>query len=505
MREQASWAPRSGLTPPDPRAPLVLSVPASGGPRIVALNEAAERAGLALGDRTADARARVNDLQIHLADPQADDAALRRLALWSTRYTPAVALWGEAEGADGLFLDVTGATHLFGGETPLLADLAERLRRFGLPARLALAGTYGASWACARFGRTSITPVPAGQETEALRDLPIEALRLPEPVRIRLRRLGFKRIRDVMGQPRAPLATRFGEILMRRLDQALGHTPESVPLFAEPPVYRATRQLLEPIGTQDAIVMVATQLMEDLRPSLERDGVGARSLHLGLHRVDGEVVGIGIEVAIPTRDPIHVGRLTRLKLDHLGATVDAGHGFEALHLHVLVAEPVRADQLVLSPSAESERSERLATLMDVLRQRFGTRSVRRLWLRESHIPERAVSVRLDEDGPPVWPQASDPPPRPVLLLVPAEPAETLALGPDASPLRFRWRGLLHDVAHAEGPERIAPEWWRRRVGDLTRDYYVVEDRTGRRFWMFREGLPDQEPVEPRWFVHGLFA
>jgi protein ImuB len=62
---------------------------------------------------------------------------------------------------------------------------------------------------------------------------------------------------------------------------------------------------------------------------------------------------------------------------------------------------------------------------------------------------------------------------------------------------------MHGIAHAQGPERIAGEWWRERRP--TRDYYIVEDEAGRRFWLYREGLHGRETSAPRWFVHGLFA
>ncbi|HEV2559127.1 MAG TPA: DNA polymerase Y family protein [Microvirga sp.] len=500
LRDQQA---RGSSAPVDDATPLVLAVDAAGGPCIAALNEAAERAGLSSRGRIADARALVSGLQIRPADPAADDAALRRLALWAMRYTPTVALWSEPEGADGLFLDVTGGTHLFGGERALLGDLGARLQRFGLSARLALAGTPGAAWALARFGARRATLVPAGGEGEAVSPLPVEALRLPEDVAIRLRRLGFKRVADLMHEPRAPLTTRFGRILVRRLDEAFGRVPEAIVPLSPPPAYSAARPLLEPIGTQAAIVAVTMDLMADLLPALERDGVGARDLRLTLHRVDGETATVDLGLAVPTRSPAHVGRLMQLKLESPDGAPDAGHGFELLRLDVTAAEPVATRQLVLAPSPESGAAARFAGLIDALRQRFGEASVRHLRPRESHIPERAVRSLAYEAGWPAWPEEG-PALRPLLILSPPEPADTLLPDRDEPPQRFRWRGILHHVAHAEGPERIAPEWWRGRIGEVTRDYYLVEDRAGLRLWMFRAGRPAL-PAPPRWFVHGLFA
>ncbi len=188
----------------------MLAITAAGGPRIAALNEAAEAAGLMLGEPLADARAKAGNVQTRAIDAAADDAALRRLALWATRYTPTASPWGEENGADGFFLDIEGAAHLFGGEEKLMADLSFRLEKnFGLPARLAVADTPGTAWALSRFHSAPSPVLPSGQEAAALAPLPIEALRLsPETCRT-LRRLGFKSVGTMLDKPRAPFAARF--------------------------------------------------------------------------------------------------------------------------------------------------------------------------------------------------------------------------------------------------------------------------------------------------------
>src|SRR5258705_932420 len=196
----AAQSRTSTPAPVDPDLPFVLTVEAAGGPRIAAMNEAAYAEGLAVHDLLADARAKVTTLQVRPADPAADDFALRRLALWATRYTPTVSPWGEQNGADGFFLDVAGAAHLFGGEETLLADLISRLDRFGLPARLAIADTAGTAWALARFHPDDVAILPSGQEAEALAPLPVAALRGSPDTSATLRRPGFKRIRAPLGK-----------------------------------------------------------------------------------------------------------------------------------------------------------------------------------------------------------------------------------------------------------------------------------------------------------------
>jgi protein ImuB len=508
FRALAAQAKHPSGKPVDPDRPFVLTVVAAGGPRIADLNTAAEAAGLTTGDLLADARAKAEFLQVRDADPAADDAALRRLALWATRYTPTASPWNEDNGADGFFLDITGAAHLFGGEEKLLADLAARLRKnFGLPARLAVADTPGAAWALSRFHKTPSFVLPCGQEAATLTPLPIAALRLAPETRATLRRLGFKTIGSLLDKPRAPFAARFPTELLRRVDQALGRIDEPLVPVIAPPVYHSLRYLIEPIFTHDAIIAHANRLMQTLVHVLTRDDVGARALRLCLYNVDGAVETIDIGLTLPTRDVAHVARLIELKLEALAATCDAGFGFEAIGLAVSCAEPMPARQTELtSASEDGDRTERCANLIDALRQRLGPHSVRHFEPVASHLPERAEVLPTIDGEAPAWRPEPEQKPRPLLLLPHAEPAEDVtALVPDGPPRRFSWRGVTYDVTGAQGPERIGAEWWRHREPKPTRDYYLVEDSTGHRFWLFREGLYGRETTAASWFVHGLFA
>ena len=497
----------------DPDLPFVLAVTATGGPRIAALNEAAEAAGLALGEPLADARAKAEFLQVSTVDAAADDAALGRLALWATRYTPTASPWGEDNGADGFFLDIAGAAHLFGGEERLLADLSARLEKgFGLPARLAVADTPGAAWALAHFHSVPCPVLPSGQEAQALAPLPIDALRLSPETRTTLRRLGLKSVGMLLDRPRAPFAARFPAELLRRLDQALGRIDEPLVPIVAPPVYHTLRYLLEPIVTQEAIVALATRLMRTLVHVLTRDDVGARALRLSLYRVNGAVETIDIALTLPTRNVSHIARMIDLKLEALAATEDAGFGFEAVGLAVTNAEtiPTRQTELIAENAADADRAERCAVLVDTLRQRLGPQNVRRFEPVASHIPELAeVLLPVSREALAPWPEPEQKT-RPLLLLPRAEPAEdVMAIIPEGPPRRFRWRGVTYEVAGSQGPERIGAEWWRQPDGHSsprpTRDYYLVEDADGHRFWLYREGLYGRETNAARWFVQGLFA
>jgi len=475
-----------------------------GGVRLVAVNGAARRCGLTAGELLANARSKTGDLQVRDADPAADCAALRKLGFWCLRYTPTVMVWDGASGADGLFLDIAGTAHLFGGEAVLLADLAGRLRAFGLIPRLAVAGTAGAAWAVARFGERECAIVPSGGEEKALRDLPLAGLRLSAQTQLLLRRLGFRRIGDLMRQPRAPLAARFGGDLLLRLDQALGRAPEPLSPLVSPPAYRAHVLFAEPIGSEAHVIEGARRLLVELSEDLARNGAGARQLRLLLFRLDGKVLSLTVGLAAPSRDVAHMTGLIALRLDRLPNWLEADCGFDAMSLHVLLAEPMAERQALFVVDDEAAADLGLARLIDRLEQRLGRAAVRRLHPRQSHIPERAVVLKPAGDALPDWTAVRPVGARPLLLLPRPEATEVVALVPEGPPRQFRWRGVLHHVADAEGPERIAPEWWRRGEGEPERDYYVVEDMAGRRFWLYRAGRYGAG-VTPSWFVHGVFA
>jgi protein ImuB len=535
----------------------VLVAPGKGGQRIVSLNRAAHDGGLSLGELLSNARSKVRDLQVCNAEPAADEAALQKLAQWAMQYSPVVAVWDEASGGDGLFLDITGGAHLFGGEERLLADLQQRLRSFGLCPRLTIAGTAGAAWALARHGKRDRMIVPSGTERAAIENLPLSALRLPAETLTVLRRLGLRRSGELIDQPRAPFGVRFDHRLLSRLDQALGRTPEPLVPVVPPPVYRAQAHFLEPILDQEQVLAAATRLLEALMQDLARDAAGARLLRLLLFKLDGETVSVDLGLAAPSRDAQHIAQLIGLRLHRLRCEFATDFGFEAAAVHVLTAEDMAEQQNSLAIAAHTAGAEELACLIDRLQQRLGAGAVRQLIALQSHIPERAVqkikgfdlqqtraTAECTRTSSPILPQtrgrphssqhagfasstrqggrdasssnrakdthslpwaANMPPgPRPFMLLPCPEVADVVALVPEGPPRQFRWRGALHHVVDASGPERIAPEWWR-RTGEATRDYYMVEDTAGRCFWLFRAGLYDRETEAPQWFVHGVFA
>jgi protein ImuB len=480
---------------------MVVVASVSGGWRILAIDARAKALGVVPDELLADVRARIGTLDIREADPGADREALTKLAHWAACFSPYIAPWKQETDSTeyGLTLDIEGCAHLFGGEDGLARRLRERLQRFGLTARVAIASTIGAAHALSRFGAQEIAIVPAGEEGGALAPLPVSALRIAKAQAASLHRLGLKRIGDVAHLARAPLAQRFGAGFVERLDQALGRMPEPfsplLPLIA----YRAQAVLAEPICTQDHILVLVRRLADDLTPALLRDGKGARALRLTLYRVDGATKEISLQMAAASRDGAHIVQLFSLRLDALAEEYDAGFGFEAARLDVTAWDALPAAQEAL---VAERKDDRFSLLVDRLGSRLGLENLVRLRPEDTHIPERAVVFAPARDAPD-WSDVECPS-RPLLMLPAAEPAEVTALLPEGPPRQFRWRGVRYAVAHAEGPERLRPEWWRRQARPRTRDYYTVEDEAGHRFWLYREERMDAE-ITPRWFVHGVFA
>jgi protein ImuB len=484
----------------DPR-PLVVAGRRGNGERLVAIDAAAERCGLRAGLALAEARAMIPDINVFAEDPQADADLLERMADWFERYTPLVAV----NPSDGLLLDIGGCTHLFGGEQKLADDLATRMASFGFTNRVAVAGTLGAAWALARHSAVIIAPDP---EREALLPLPLAALRLPSDTVAALARVGLKRIGDISGLARAPLAARFGPELLRQLDRALGFEDEPlVPRLAVAP-YVAEQRFAEPVTQEAHVLHVIGRLARRLAAMLERRGEGARSIALTLFRADGEVRRIATGTSRPSRDPAHIRALFIERLASLADPIDPGFGFDLVRLAVSVVAPLPPEQVGF---ADEEGDADLGLLVDRLSARLGRHRVLRHVACDSHIPERAavlVPAQSDPAGA-EWAafrefRASvNLAPRPLRLLARPEPIEVLAMVPDGAPVRFHWRRLFHEVATAEGPERIENLWWADDEG-LARDYFRVEDREGRRFWLYRAGLY-REMAGPRWFLHGFFA
>jgi protein ImuB len=486
--------------------PLALIGETAHGPRIAATNAAGLEAGARAGMMLADARALCPELTVAPADPAGDLAFLEKLALWAQRWGP----WSALDPPDGLIVDVTGVTHLFGGEELLLKDARTAFSCRKLAVGLAIAPTAGAAWALAHYGaahdHSGGAILRVGDDIAGrLAELPAAALRLNDETLLVLRRLGLKRLGDLHGVTREALVRRFRNRRsavsnpLIRMDQLLGCVPEPLLPVLAVEASLVQRRLMEPIRHRQLLDQVVVDLAEDMGRLLEGKALGARRLELGLWKVDGDVVVRRLELAAPSRDPGHIAGLFTHKLDD----VDAGFGIEFIRLRASWSEGLMRAQGDFEVADEVHGTS-LAACIDRLSVRLGSGAVRRPVPHASHVPERAQAWQAPLDPEKTSQAEFEFHERPLKLLDRSEVITVLYATQDGLPHRFRWRGEVHEIARAEGPERIAPEWWRERSSTRLRDYYRIEDGEGRRYWIYRDGIiGDGRGGAPAWFLQGL--
>ncbi len=536
---------------------LVLVTSGGRGIEITAVNAKAAAQGLWVGQGLADARALLPGLVSLQAEPKADAAALKALAQWCGRYGPQRNVHGDC----GIWIDVTGVAHLYGGETGLLADAVRRLRGFGLTVQAGLADTPSAAYALARFaaGRgvdaRRFAIIEKGCLRSELANFPVEALRLDSDAVLLLKRLGLKRIGQLYDIPRASLQRRFNEThfgrgksarssngkasgargkvnkgalaasVVLRLDQALGEITEPLKPLAEPSVLKVRQSWTDPLISSEGIAAEVGVLTSRLVEQLSCQGLGCRHVRLSLYRADGTAAIVEAGTSMACRDGDHLMGLLSEKF----SAIDAGFGIDIAELDAVLAEPLEETQqrLGVGEGNGAEETRALTRLVDRLVNRLGRTKVQMLESCASHVPERAQRLnparelvggqgsnfhRCDEGEKSQSPK----PPRPFLLLSPPEPISVCEDRCGSKPASFVWRRVRNSIVRCEGPERIAPEWWRdigRPDGREApmRDYYRVEVQGGARFWIFHELPVDGEASEVescgggRWLMHGLYG
>ena len=436
------------------------------------------------------------------ADLAGDRKMLERLTLWTQRWGP----WSMVDSADAMLLDVTGASHLRGGPKAVLCEIAQHCERRGFRARPAMAATAGAAWALSHYGDL-YSIADHDDPLLSLGPLPVAALRLEPAISTLLRRLGLKRIGDLQRVPRQNLARRFRDHRnpqtnpLIRLDQMLGKVPEPmIPIHREDPP-RVSRRLLEPILHRSLLDQIMRDLAHDMVGELEAKRLGTRRLELRAYRIDGEVEVRHLELAEAVRDASHICRLFASKLDD----VQAGFGIDQVDMISTWVQPLSLSQPDLHDGPQVQGSS-LPQMLDRICARLGADAFKRPVAKGSHIPER--SFRFASAAAVAGPEQAEMQfyLRPLKLLEPAERIAVVYATPEGMPRRFRWRGQNHSVARSEGPERIAPEWWKERSRVRLRDYYRIEDETGRRYWIYRDGVAgDGRGGAPDWYLHGMFA
>jgi protein ImuB len=490
---------------PDDDHPCVVVGRLNNALQIIALNDAAARFGLEPGLPLANARAICPEVRVFDADGAADAALLEAVADWCDRFTPLVAL----DPPHGLLLDISGCAHLFGGEAAMLRTLCASLARQGFVVNAAIAGTAACARAMTRAVRGCI--VAAGGEATAVGPLPVFALGAEDAITRGLRRAGLKTIGDVAARPPHEITARFGAAFTSLLLQVLGRADAPISPRKPPPDFMVEQRFAEPVATDAVIATTLAGLARMLVATMARQGKGARHLQASFFRSDGAVRVLAVEAGRPVTRADVVMRLFRERLDALADPLDPGFGFDLIRLSAGHAEIVVQEQRDLD--AARRDNDEVAALVDRLAARLGGDRVVVHLPRDTHVPERAAMTMpaqqmLAAAAMAAWPARTvcEPPLRPLRLFARPEPIDVpLATVPDGPPRHFIWRRAIHEVARAEGPERIAMAWWRHEADTPTRDYFRIEDDEGLRFWIYREGLYDDARAPPRWFVHGVFA
>lgn len=472
--------------------PFVLSISDHGRMRISAISAVAKAKGIEQGMVVADARVILPTLKVIDDDAHLAEKLLKNLSGWCNRFTPITAI----DFPDGLILDITGCAHLWGGEEAYLKDVLNKLKNFGYHVRAAIADTLAAARAISRYGKIKAIIKP-GEQAEALRLLPPAALALEAATLERLYKMGFYNIGSFISMERSALRRRFGQSFLQRLDQALGNEEEIIDPFIPVELYEERLPCLEPIKTAAGIKIALERLLEKLCKRLQQEGKGIRSVTFKGYRMDGKTEEITISTNHPSVNTAHLFKLFEIKI----AEIEPAFGIELFMLSATKVQELSPVQQTFWTANSSMESKELAQLLDRFESKFGKDIVHRYFPAEHHMPERSLKAAgsLDEKPTIRWRTEKM---RPVHLLKKPQPILVTAPIPDYPPMNFKYKGILHKVKKADGPERIEPEWWLET--SLHRDYYVVEDEDGKRYWLFRAGHYD-EKNKPGWFIHGFFA
>lgn len=472
--------------------PFVLTALVHGRKVITAVSPLAKVQGICKGMVLADAKAIHSSLEAFDDKPKLARQLLQRIAEWCIRFTPVSAI----DPPEGIILDASGCTHLWGCDEAYIADIKKRLAARGYTIRIAIADTVGAAWAVARFSKEGFV-VEEGKHLAALITLPTAALRLDATVLERLHKLGLRQIADFINMPRPALRRRFGQSLLTKMDQASGEAEEIIsPVYPVEP-YQERLPCLEPIVTLTGIEIALQRLLESLCKRLRKEGKGLRAAYFRGYRLDGGAQGIEIETSRASQNETHLFQLCSLKL----STIEPAAGIELFVLEATSVEDTAPVQEGLWQTAGGLNDVRVAELIDRLGNRIGSQNIYRFLPAEHWWPERSVkrTASLTEQSTTAWRKDR---PRPMQLLPIPERIDVTAPVPDYPPMNFRYRGKLHKVVKADGPERIEQEWWIQE--EEHRDYYAVEDEEGCRYWLFRSGHYDAEKNN-QWFLHGFFA
>lgn len=502
--------------PESQKQPVALFERSQHGSHLRVCSVEANTLGARGGMSVSDAKATVPQLQLHELNLAECQAALEELCLWATCFSPLAAM--ESQGSHApipqtLLLDITGCEDVFNGEEKMLARAVSSLKKIGYKVRAAIAPTIGAAWALSHYGAlVSITPNEAEGLKEKLSPVPLSGLRLSAEILENFRPLGLNRIGDILRQPRASLPSRFGKMLIERLDQAFDSVPEPLVPLRPTPEFRVARAFEYPIRSSEVFYKILETLMDRLVIELQNAQRGARHIECWLYHEFNTPVCAEIALHRCSYSRKHLWQLLRARLEDLfrpkqassrnfqrkslhaknDVSIEVDESIEAVAIHVSATESMDDQQLPLFERAkDNDVSSELSLLLDRLVTRLGPAAVCRAQLENDPLPERAFRLlRLDEKINPNACAKKQDTSRPLCLLLQPEPIQV------DWPYTILCENKHHAISRVTGPERIESGWWRER--DQRRDYYIVKVESGARYWIF------EDLIENRWFLHGSF-
>ncbi|HEX2682794.1 MAG TPA: DNA polymerase Y family protein, partial [Ferruginibacter sp.] len=323
------------------------------------------------------------------------------------------------------------------------------------------------------------------------------ALRLNMEIIERLEKLGLRQIGQFINMPRPALRRRFGEQILLRLDQALGKAEEMIQPVIPIEPYQERLPCIDPIVTATGIEIALTRLLENLCTRLKQEEKGLRMAVLKCFRVDGKIEQLAIGTNHPSHNSKHLFKLFELKIEN----IEPALGIELFILEAPKVEELTTVQEKLWNDTGGLEDIEVSQLLDRIAGKLGADHIQRFVPAEHYWPERSFKLALSITERPQTHWKPDRP-RPLQILPRPEAIDVTTPIPDYPPMNFRYKGRLHKIIKADGPERIEQEWWLQE--GQHRDYYYVEDEAGKRYWLFRLGHYDAARSY-QWFLHGFFV
>jgi len=519
--------------------PVVIVAKKSQSEIISSISAAAQYKGLFVGQSLRDASAICPHLFVQTQNSYAETQFLKGICRWSSKFSP----WVATEGNNGLIIDITGCSHLFGGEDKMITHILLAYDELGLTTKIGCADTVGAAWALSRYSEKTLQNyrngnaieqearatrsrsakrsfkdipnnfkitksskyfiAPPGKIRQSISNFPVAALRLEIQTQNTLVQLGLRQIENIINQPRASLNRRFGLSLLKRVDQALGNLPEPISPLQPELNFGVRISFPDPIGLKSDIIAGIDRILDRLCSNLKKKNLGAQKVLLQAFRTDNTIGSIEVGLAQPSNSFMHIRDLVIIKLDDLNVQFGTDIlRLEATRTEVLTKYKHIGHVLVSERNASrTEKNINPENLISKLGIRIGLENIIRLHPAKSNIPEKTytmLSAAWSEQAK-EWPKPKSY--RPIQLWVP----EIINAPDKPSPLsEFKWRGKIWYITESYGPERISPEWWlddpKWRSG--VRDYWFIQCNTGDRLWIYyaHGGL-----MSSGWFCQGRFA